>query len=54
MKNSTIGAISGGVAGTIGAWLASDYNFSLLAIVFIGALIGLGIGILSKLIKKKK
>jgi len=54
MKNWTIGAISGGLAGIAGAWLSSEYNFSLLLIIFIGAIIGLGIGVIPKLIKKKK
>jgi len=53
MKNWTIGAISGGLAGIAGAWLSSEYDFSLLSIVLIGALIGFGVGMLSKIIKKK-
>jgi len=54
MKNWKIGAIAGGLAGIVGAWLASDYDFSLLSVVFIGALIGVLVGIVVKFIKKKK
>lgn len=53
-KNWEIGAISGGLAGVVVAWLASDYNFSLLSLIFIGAIIGVCVGMISKLIKKKK
>jgi ABC-type enterochelin transport system permease subunit len=54
MKNWTIGAISGGLAGIAGAWLSSEYNFSLFLIILIGAIIGFAIGVISKLMKKKK
>ncbi len=54
MKNWTIGAISGGLAGMAGAWLSSEYNFSLLFLIFIGAIIGFGVGIIPKVIKRKK
>ena len=54
MKKWTIGAISGGLAGITGAWLSSEYNFSLLSIILIGAIIGLCVGVIFKLIKEKK
>jgi len=54
MKNWKIGAISGGFAGLVGAWLVSEYDFSLLVVIVIGALIGIGIGLIPKLIKRKK
>jgi ABC-type uncharacterized transport system permease subunit len=54
MKIWNIGAISGGLAGIVGAWLSSEFNFSLLFIILIGALIGFGVGIISKLLKKRK
>ena len=53
-RNAVIGAISGGIAGAVGAWLISDYDFSLLSVVLIGAVIGVCIGLLIKLIKRKK
>jgi NAD(P)H-hydrate repair Nnr-like enzyme with NAD(P)H-hydrate dehydratase domain len=53
-KSWEIGAISGGLAGIMGAWLASDYDFSLLSIVLIGAFIGALVGVVFKLIKGKK
>jgi len=53
-KSWEIGAISGGLAGIVGAWLASDYDFSLLSLILIGAVIGICIGVISKLIKRKK
>lgn len=52
MKNWMIGAISGGLAGLVGALLISEYDFSLLFVILIGAIIGLCIGFLNKLIKK--
>ena len=54
MKNWTIGAISGGITGLIGALLVIEFNFSLLLVVIIGALVGFGIGLLNKLILKKR
>jgi len=54
MKNWTIGAVAGGLAGITGAWLASETGFSLLLIVFIGAIIGLVVGMIPKFFKKKK
>ena len=54
MKSWKIGAIAGGVSGIIGAWLVSEYDFSLLAIILIGALIGICIGMIPKIIKMKK
>ena len=53
VKSWKIGAISGGVAGLVGAWLVSEYDFSLLFVIIIGALIGLAIGLIPKLVKKK-
>ena len=37
----------------VGAWLVSEYDFSLLFVIIIGALIGLAIGLIPKLVKKK-
>lgn len=54
MKNWTIGAISGGLAGVVGAWLISDYDFSLLFVILIGAIIGVCVGTIAKFVKKKK
>lgn len=54
MKNWEIGAIAGGLAGIAGAWLTSDYDFSLFSIIFIGAIVGTLVGIVAKLIKRKK
>ena len=53
-KNLVIGAVSGGLAGVVGAWLISDYDFSLLSVVLIGAVIGFCVGVVSNLFKKKK
>jgi uncharacterized membrane protein YjjB (DUF3815 family) len=53
MKNWTIGAISGGLAGLVGALLISEYNFSLLFVILIGAIIGFCVGLLAKLIKRR-
>jgi hypothetical protein len=53
MKNWVIGAVSGGFAGLVGALLISEYNFSLLSVVLIGAVIGFCIGLLAKLIKRR-
>ncbi len=53
-KIAVIGAISGGIAGVVGAWLVSDYDFSLLSVILIGAVIGVCVGFVAKLIKKKK
>ncbi len=52
--NTVIGAISGGIAGAVGAWLVSDYDFSLLFVILIGAVIGICVGIVSNLFKKKR
>jgi len=54
MKNWEIGAISGGLAGIVGAWLASDYDFSLFSIVLIGAVIGICVGLITNFIKRRK
>lgn len=54
MKNWMVGAISGGLAGLVGAWLISEYDFSLLVIVLIGSAIGFAVGALIKIVKKKK
>lgn len=53
-RNAVIGAISGGIAGAVGAWLISDYDFSLLFVIFIGAFIGVCVGVIAKFIKSKK
>lgn len=50
MKNSDIGAIIGGTSGII-AGLLMEYDFSLLTIVIISAILGFIIG---KLLGKKK
>ena len=52
-RNAVIGAISGGIAGAVGAWLISDYDISLLSIILIGVVIGISVGLVSKFIKKK-
>jgi len=52
--NAVIGAVSGGIAGAVGAWLVSDYDFSLLSIVLIGAVIGICVGVVANLFKRKK
>ncbi len=52
--NLVIGAVSGGIAGAVGAWLVSDYDFSLLSVVLIGAVIGICVGFVANLFKRKK
>jgi len=52
--NAVIGAVSGGIAGVVGAWLVSDYDFSLLSVILIGAVIGICVGVVADLFKKKK
>jgi len=52
--NAVIGAVSGGIAGVVGAWLVSDYDFSLLSVILIGAVIGICVGVIYNLFKKKK
>lgn len=54
IKNWELGAISGAIAGIVGAWLVSDYDFSLLSVILIGAVIGICVGVVAKLFKKKK
>ena len=52
--NAVIGAVSGGIAGVVGAWLVSDYDFSLLSVILIGAVIGICVGVVTNLFKRKK
>ena len=53
-RYAVIGAVSGGIAGVVGAWLISDYDFSLLSVVLIGAIIGVCVGVVANLFKRKK
>ena len=47
-KVGWIGAISGATAGGVGALLVSAYDFSLLFVMIIGAIIGLGVDYLAQ------
>jgi len=49
-----LGAMAGGMSGLVGAVLVSEYNFSLVVVMIIGALIGAGVGMVAKMFGKKK